>query len=63
MDALIRLKDFPGGECEQRGREDGVGHYDEVSLEKPRLIRKSTAVRQTICVNADWLYGQLNPRI
>ena len=37
ISALIRAKDFPGGEHGQRDCEDGAEHYDEVSLIEPRL--------------------------
>ena len=45
MGALIRAKDFTRRERGQRGREDDVGHYDDVSLEEPQLTWKFTAVR------------------
>ena len=60
---LIQDQGFPRGERVQRGCEDGAVYYDEVSLKEPQFICKSVAVRWTICMNANWQYGQLSPRI
>ena len=60
---LIRDKGFPRGEREKRGRKDTAGHYNKVSLQEPRIIWKSTAVRRTICMNTDQPYRQPSPRI
>ena len=35
----------------------------EVSLEEPQFMWKSAALRRTICMNEDRLYGQPSPRI
>ena len=60
---LIRDKGFSRGEREQRDHEDGAGHYDEILLEEPQIMWKSTIVRQTICMNADQPYRKSSPRI
>ena len=46
-----------------RGREDGAGYYDEVSLEELQFMWKSVTVRRTIRMSEDRPYGQLSPRI